>query len=108
MENNANFYFNIIKKLINLIFRFKCFITSDYIEFGKNLIDDRELDQPSLLFFSGRRITRGRFLCLYTQEPSETTEKVHFFQNTNIVIKKRASRIASKAPFLLDDTFKYP
>ena len=38
----------------------------------------------------------------------EGTEKVHFFQNTNIVIKKRASRIASKAPFLLDDTLSTP
>ena len=53
-------------------------------------------------------MTRGRFLRLETGEPSETTEKVHFFQNTNIVIKKRASRIASRAPFLLVDTFKYP
>ena len=53
-------------------------------------------------------VTRGRFLRLQTQELSETTEKVHFFQNTNIVIKKRASRIASKAPFLLDDTLSTP
>src|SRR3954465_15553336 len=45
---------------------------------------------------------------LETREPSETTEKVHFFQNTNLVIKKRASRIASKAPFLLDDTLSTP
>ncbi len=35
------------------------------------------------------------------------TEKVPFFQNNNIVIKKRTSRIASKARFLFEDTFKH-